>query len=97
MSAASEYLTFIHRFSRSLQCELRVKNEPPAKGTCAQLSLEWTGRFKPKHLPEYRQWILSVHQHLCEKWQSKILYALGTQHNRTEFWQFEPGIPPNLS
>jgi hypothetical protein len=61
------------------------------------MSIEWTGRCKRKHLPEYRQWILSAHQQLCEKWQQKFLYALGTHHNRTELWQFEPGKPPTLA
>jgi hypothetical protein len=43
MNGASQYLTFIHRFSRSLQCELRVKNTPPpAQGAFNQISLEWT-------------------------------------------------------
>ena len=89
-------LRFIHRFSRSVQCELRVPDVPPADGQILQLDSTWTGRPKRRHLPAYRQWILYVTQSLADRWDQRILYALGVAENQTEVWGFEPGESPQL-
>jgi hypothetical protein len=90
-------MTFIHRFSRSVQCEMRVSDQPPATGTSHVQAIEWVGRLKAKHIPEYRQWILVVTQQLSNHWQAKILYCLGIKPDETEIWCFEPGKPPKLA
>ena len=91
-----DYLTFIHKFSRSVQCTLRIPNTPPAYGSMLTINMEWSGRIKRKHVPAYRQWILSTNQILCDRWETTMLYALGTHHNRTEVWSFKPGECPKL-
>jgi hypothetical protein len=93
---SANYLIFIHRFSRSVQCEVRVPDHPPEPGSRNTLSFEWTGHLKRKHVPAYRQWILSTNQILADRWQITMLYALGTHLNRTELWQFKPGTAPTL-
>ena len=91
------HLKFVHRFSRTVWCEITVPDFPPANGKLAPpCASNWIGRPKPKHVAAYRQWMLSVHQHLADRWQIKILYALGPSPHRTELWCFEPGKPPRL-
>lgn len=92
-----DYLTFVHRFSRTVAVTLRVKDEPPTPGQMFALPCEWSGRPKPKHIAAYRQWILVTNQLLAERWGKSILYALGTAPNRTEFWSFQPGQTPKLT
>ena len=61
-------LTFVHRFSRTASCEMRVVNSAPRPGHLMQDSCEWTGRPKPKHLAEYRRWVLLTAQLLADRW-----------------------------
>jgi hypothetical protein len=89
-------LRFVHRFGPGVLCELQVNAEPPAKGEFFHVSIAWTGKPKKKHTPQYRQWVLSTTQHLCDLWDYRILYGLGLEKNATEFWQFEPGQAPKL-
>lgn len=87
---------FIHRFSPSVQGEIRVPDQPPPKGQTVQLEHYWTGRPKRKHIPAYRQWVLFVTQSLADRWDYSILYGLGVAENLTELWRFEPGQAPKL-
>jgi hypothetical protein len=89
-------VTFTHVFSRRVRCTLTTTDEAPPQGGSHVVNCEWTGQFKPKHIPAYRQWILCTNQILADRWQIKMLYALGTHHNRTELWCFEPGGVPKL-
>jgi hypothetical protein len=89
-------LTFIHRFSRSVMCEMRVVDAAPQPGEMLQFNHEWTGRPKPKHIAAYRQWTLYVTQMLTERWGKRILYGLGVSPSCTELWSFEPGSSPKL-
>jgi hypothetical protein len=75
---------------------MRVLDEPPRPGQGLVLDHAWTGRPKAKHLDSYRQWTLYTIQLLADRWQQRVLYALGVAHNRTEFWGFEPGSAPRL-
>jgi len=68
-----------------------------AAGQMLNLACVWTGRPKPKHIAEYRQWILGVHQQLANRWQKQLLYTLGVGRERTEVWTFEPGQAPKLA
>jgi hypothetical protein len=47
-------LTFVHRFLRTLQCQMRVIDCPPARGCMLQCTYEWTGRPKPGTSAEVR-------------------------------------------
>jgi hypothetical protein len=92
-----KYLTFIHRFNPKLQCIVRIRDQRPANSELSLgMSFEWVGRPRPKHMREYRQWILGVIQALADRWNTSILYALGTAPNRTEFWRVVAGEPPQL-
>jgi hypothetical protein len=97
MSADIPTLTFVHRFGSGVTCTMRVDDKAPVPGTSHIRGLEWEGRPKPKHFRAYRQWILVTTQFLCDRWQARILYCLGTKPNETELWQFESGKPPKLA
>jgi hypothetical protein len=92
----SSTLTFAHRFSPTVQCCVRVVDRPPEPGATLNLTFQWSGRPKRKHLGEYRRWILSTAQTLADRWEARILYALGVAANSTELWTFEPGKAPQL-
>jgi len=85
------YLRFLHKFSRTVSCELRVPDRAPPPGSRNVLSIEWTG-----HNDAYRQWVLATNQILANRWGISMLYALGTHRNRTELWEFTPGGTPKL-
>jgi hypothetical protein len=91
-----QVLRFVHRFGHSLRCELCVEDRPPQPGEQHRLRCEWIGKPKCKHIPEYRRWILQTHQFLADRWQQRVLYALGVARNQTELWCFEPGGSPKL-
>jgi hypothetical protein len=91
------HLYFVHRFNSKLQCTARVRDERPADSElCLNLGFEWLGRPKPKQIAEYRQWILGVVQSLADRWNTSILYALGTRRNQTELWRVAAGEAPRL-
>jgi hypothetical protein len=92
----STELTFVHRFSRSVCCTVHVQDETPEPESQLILQFEWTERPKPKHIAEYRQWMLGTLQALCDRWQGSILYCFGSGPRTTELWSFEPGKPPRL-
>src|ERR1700724_2094274 len=92
----SSTLTFAHRFSPTVQCCVRVSDQPPGPGAPLNLTFHWSGQPKRKHLATYRQWILSTVQILSDRWGATILYGLGTAADATELWSFEPGSAPRL-
>lgn len=61
-----------------------------------QPTYEWTGRLKPKHVAEYRQWMLFVMQTCAQRWNARILYVLGPTPHTSEWWTCEPGEAPKL-
>jgi hypothetical protein len=93
----NDYLTFIHRFSRTVSCTARIKDEPLPPGQNVVFNFEWTGKPKPKHLTAYRQWALFLNQTVADRWGQTILYALGTASDETELWTFKPGQAPKLA
>jgi len=97
MKAYSKTLTFIHQFSRSVQCGFKITDQPPSPGGPFSPVLAWTGRPKKKHLPAYRQRILFVTQTISDRWQQRILYALSVAPNARSSGIFEPGRPPKLA
>ena len=89
-------LTFAHRFSPTVQCSVRVDDQPPEPGAPLNLTFHWSGQPKREHLAPYRQWILSTVQILSDRWGVTILYGLGAAADATELWSFEPGKAPRL-
>jgi hypothetical protein len=92
----AKVLTFIHRFSRTLECQMRVVDCPPERECTLQCTYEWTGRPKPKHFGEYRRWVLSTTAILARRWKQRILYCLGVSSSCAELWSFEPRQSPKL-
>jgi hypothetical protein len=86
-------MKFVHRFSRSLSCEMMVSDEPPSKGDRHIQELKWTGRPKPKQIAQYRRWGSVNDRDACPRWNQEILYGLGVSSTCTAF---EPGQPPKL-
>ena len=62
----AEVLIFTHRFSRTLRCQTRVVDCPPARGRMLQCTCKWTGRPKAKHLREYAMWRHAVREPLAQ-------------------------------
>jgi hypothetical protein len=84
----AKVLTFIHRFSRTLQCQMRVVDFSPERECPLQYAYKWTGRPKPKDFAEYRQWILSTIAILALRWKQQIVYCLRSS-TCVEIWSFE--------
>src|SRR6202035_1303432 len=89
-------VTFVHKFSPTVQCSVRVSDQPPEPGAPLNLTFHWSGQPKRKHLAPYRQWILSTVQILSDRWGAEILSGLGVAADETELWSFEPGKAPRL-
>jgi hypothetical protein len=87
-------MKFVQKFSRSLSCEMVVCDEPPEKGQCHVQSVEWIGRPKRKHLPEYVRFCHVVNAHLADLWQMSILQLLQTSPTNWEAWEYRPGQAP---
>jgi hypothetical protein len=66
--AEAKILIFVHRFSRSVQCQMRVRDEPPGPHRMLSCEHRWTGRPKRKHLADYRRWALYTTQLLADRW-----------------------------
>ena len=89
-------MKFIHRFSRSLSCEMTVADEPPPGGSLHVRDVEWTGRPKPKHIREYVRWCHVVHEHLANLWGLKLMHAVQVEPRLWELWGYQPSKPAKL-
>jgi len=89
-------LRFVHRFSGGVSCEMMTADVPPAPGSQFVWNFEWTGRPRPKHINEYRMWVLSTTQLLSDRWGISIMYILIPTSRLTELWHFAPGQAPKL-
>jgi hypothetical protein len=69
---------FVHKFSRSLSCQVVVCDEPPEKGQTHVQSVEWIGQPKRKYLPEYLRFCHVMNRHLADQWQMSILQLVQT-------------------
>jgi hypothetical protein len=85
---------FIHRFNRSLCCEMLVSDTPPEKGRPHIQAIEWSGRPKPKHLREYIRFCHVVNSHLADHWQMSLLHVFQTGPRTLEIWQYHPSQAP---
>jgi hypothetical protein len=89
-------MTFIHRFSSSVQCEVTVRDEPPEADQNHVLHVEWTGQPKRKHLLEYIRWMNEVNRFLADRWNLSILHVfqLKPDPKTWQLWSYKPGQPP---
>jgi hypothetical protein len=88
-------LTFVRRFSRTVSCKMRVVDSAPRLGHLMRCNCEWTGRPKPKHIAQYRLWVVSTTAILAQRWKQRILYCLGVSSTCTKVWAFEQGSLPS--
>jgi hypothetical protein len=89
-------MKFIHRFTRSIICEVRVDDDPPAKGKTHTLNFVWS-RFPkptPRFARQYVAWICSINQILADRWSMKLMHCVEVGPDIWEFWLFEPGKAP---
>ncbi len=89
-------LIFIHRFSGTVWCTVRIKDDPPAPGKTVVWDFEWTGRPQRRHLAEYRRWVFITAQLLADRWKARVLCCLSVSPTSAELWGFEPGGTPKL-
>ena len=73
---------------------MTVTDELPANGVYHIQNIEWTGRPKPKHIPEYVRWRHVVNAHLANLWNFRIMEAIQTSPQTWEFWAYAPGETP---
>jgi hypothetical protein len=93
---SSDYLTFVRRFNFGLVCTVGCPNKPPESPELFGFTYHWTRRPKRRRVNEYRQFMLCTAQTLTDKWGRSILYAIGTNHDRTEFWRVSPSVLAEL-
>jgi hypothetical protein len=73
---------------------MTVCDEPPPKGQCLIQDVQWMGRLKRKHVPEYLRFCHVVNSRLADLWQMSILQLLQTSPTNWEAWQYRPGQAP---
>ena len=66
-------MKFVHRFSRSLICEMVIGDEPPSKGKSHMHDLKWSDQPKVKQLRECVRWSHPVHEHLTKLWNLSLM------------------------
>jgi hypothetical protein len=94
MNATSCVRTFRHRFKGGITCELAVDLDRLAARATGPMRYEWSEGPKPRVIPEYRRWILSVWQHIADETGLKLMELLQVKRRVWEAWVFEPGRPP---
>ena len=94
MNATSRIRAFRHRFKGGITCELAVDLGRLAAKATGPMRYEWSARPKPRVIPEYRHWILSVYQHLSDATGLRIMELLQVKPRLWEAWSFEPGRAP---
>ena len=86
-------LTFICRFNRDLQCKFWVTDKLPPAGASPDFKGNWIGKPGRENLYDYRMWVCSITQTLCEHWGAPVTIALPADVVRRprEVWTFSPG------
>jgi hypothetical protein len=87
-------MKFIHKFNRSLSCEVLVSDTPPEKGQSHIQSIEWTGRPKRKHVSEYVRFCHVVNSHLADHWQISLPRIVQTSPTIWECWEYPERFKP---
>jgi hypothetical protein len=94
MNPPSRIRTFRHRFKGGITCELAVDLGKLSAGETGYLCCEWSARPKPRVIPEYRRWILSVWQLVADETGGTIMELLQVERHLWETWLFKPGYAP---
>jgi hypothetical protein len=89
-------MKYIHRFSRSVQCEVEVRDEAPPKGERHIINVEWTGQPKRSHMGEYIRWMNHVNDLLAKKWGIRMMqiFQKSPHSEDWEVWAYAPDQPP---
>jgi hypothetical protein len=85
---------FQHRFKGGITCKLAVNLHKLAAKAADPMRCEWSRRPKPRVIPEYRRWILSVWQHIADGTGLKLMELLQVRPCLWEAWVFKPGCAP---
>jgi len=94
MNATSRVRAFKHHFKGGITCELAVDLDRLAAKATGPMRYEWSARPKPRVIPEYRRWILSVWQFVADETGLKLMELLQVKPRLWEAWRFEPGRAP---
>lgn len=86
--------TFRHCFAGGVTCEIAVNLERIAAKATGPMRCEWSERPKPRVIPKYPRWILSVWQHIADETGLKLMELLQVKPRLWEAWSFEPGRAP---
>jgi hypothetical protein len=89
-------LTFIHKFSRTVQCRVEISDEVPEPGTIGDREIFWSGRPKKKHVDEYLRFQHELNRTLADSWNRKLLLCFKVSKNSWQFWSYSPGEAPRL-
>jgi len=73
---------------------MTVADQPPTNDVQHIQNIEWTGRPKRKHIPEYVRWRHVVNAHLAKLWNFRIMEAIQTGPQTWEYWAYAPGETP---
>jgi hypothetical protein len=87
-------MKYVHRFTRSLSCEVEVADQPPPQGTNHILAIVWDGQRKAKHHPEYLRWMHFIHSDCANRWNKKFMQAVQLPDQSWQFWVYVPGQAP---
>jgi hypothetical protein len=82
-----------------VECQIKVSDTAPEKGTSHIVSCEWTGKPKQNQIRQYIGWMNSVNQTLADEWGIKLMHIFQTKPHWTDFeiWVYEPGKQPRLT
>lgn len=95
MNDEPEYVYYVHRFDEKTVCTARFPVKAPSREEKV-VDFKWNGHMEPEHVNQYRHWILTSLQEVIDRWQTTLLYCLGTDSDWTELWHFQPGRSPRL-
>jgi hypothetical protein len=89
-------MKYIHRFSRTVQCEVEFADSPPPKGKTHIINMQWTGQPKRSHMADYIRWMNHVNDLLAKKWSLRMMqiFQKSPHYHDWEIWEYEPENPP---
>ena len=73
---------------------MRTPPEVKPEAQNFQGGIVWSKKLKMRVIPEYRRWILSVHQHISDETGLTSMELLQVKPCLWEVWLFAPGQPP---
>lgn len=101
--------TFVCDFGDGLTCTTVINHTRIFQGKSHVMGMQWSRKPSVetlnRTLPQYREWLHSINQQVCEKSGKKLLYALqvGPSNNPDrqggtwELWIYDRGQSPKLT